>query len=104
MRFIPGDGVRFLDRYEVQDGALLLGIANERGDITAYVRRADGTRAHSFGGPVYDPPEFLNVCQRCERERDWCWPSRQCSPRPDDMSDAERRTATALAHKVGWIQ
>lgn len=98
MKFTPGDGYNTLDCWEVADRDVI-GVANEYGDITAYVQRADGTRGHSFGGPVYDPPEFLNVCQRdtvFSIEPDWCtheW----------DMTDAERRVAGALAARVGWL-
>lgn len=97
MKFIPGDGARCLDRYEAGDSSVI-GIANECGDITAYVRRADGTRGHSFGGPVYGPPEFANACQVVQNEApvDWC-------DHRFDMTAAERRIADGMARKVGWL-
>lgn len=104
MRYIAAEDER-LERYEVADGAGLLGIANEAGDITAYVKRADGTAGHAYGGPVYDPPEFLNVCERCKADGScggiglpFC-----NDPSGVELTDAEKRVATALAHKVGWM-
>lgn len=86
------------ETYEVADGAEVIGIANEAGDITAYVRRADGTRGHSYGGPVYDPPEFTNVCTRPDPFiGKW-----NCSHELD-MTAAERAVADALARRVGWM-
>jgi hypothetical protein len=90
----------YLERYEVADGAGVLGIANEGGDITAYVRRPDGTYGHCYGGPVYDPPEFANVC---ERPHDWPWWSEFVCDHRSDMTPAERAVADVLARHVGWM-
>lgn len=99
-RFIPAVDRHHLDRYEVADSAGTIGIANEHGDITAYVSRPDGSRAHSFGGPAYESPEFLNSCQQREITKrygdDWC-------DHQFDMTEAERRVADGLARLVGWV-
>jgi hypothetical protein len=99
-RFIPAADSDHLDRYELADSAGTFGIANECGDITAYVERADGSRGHSFGGPVYDPIGFLNACQRCRITDEfgdiaWC-------DHHHDMTESERRVADGLARLVGW--
>lgn len=99
MKHFPAKG-SYLERYEVADGAVL-GIANEHGDITAYVRRPDGTYGHCYGGPVYDPyPEFLNVC---ERPHDWPWWDDFVCDHASDMTPAERAVATVFARTVGWM-
>jgi hypothetical protein len=93
-----------LECYEVVD-EFTLTIWNEKGDVTAQVVRPDGTRGIAYGGPVYTPLEFLNVCERatndpilggdgihcpfvCEHER--------------DLNDAEKLVALELLHRVGW--
>lgn len=99
MKYTPAQGGD-LERWEVADGTGVLGIANEGGDITAYVRRPDGTYGHCYGGPVYNPqPEFLNVC---ERESDYRCTDWVCDHKTD-MTPAERATADAFARKVGWM-
>lgn len=98
MKYVPAQG-GYLERYEAADGAGVLGIANEGGDITAFVQRADGSYGHCYGGPVYDPyPEFMNVCERPSDYRcdDWI-----CS-HTTDMTAAERAVADVFARKVGW--
>jgi hypothetical protein len=99
MRHWPATDDGYLERYEVADGTGVLGIANEHGDITAYVRRADGTTGHSYGGPVYNPPEFTNVCQRSDDDP---WFGKWECPHTTDMTPAERAVADQLARKVGW--
>jgi hypothetical protein len=104
MRYLPARG-SLLERYEVEDG-VMLGIANEHGDITAYVERPDGTRGHAYGGPVYDPPEFANVCERVEQDRaaGHGWHRTECiCPHDTDLTAAEKAVADALARKVGWM-
>lgn len=101
MKYWPAWG-SYLERYEVADSTGVLGIANEAGDITAYVRRPDGTRGHCYGGPVYDPHrEFLNVC---ERHHDWPWWDDFVCDHKTDMTPAERAVADAFARKVGWME
>ena len=103
MKFTPAFG-GYLDRYEVEDGGLVLGIANEGGDITAYVRRSDGTSGHSYGGPVYEPPQFMNVCDRCQHEpRPMCCCGDGHAFDYSLMTKAECATATVFARKVGWM-
>jgi hypothetical protein len=98
--YVPARG-GWLERYEVADGAGVLGIANEQGDLVAYVERADGTRGQSYGGPVYDPPEFTNVCDRVPAHS-W-FPSRDWCTHLSDMTAAERATADVFARRVGWM-
>jgi hypothetical protein len=98
MKYTPAVD-QYLERYEVADGAGVLGIANEGGDITAFVRRADGTYGHCYGGPVYEPPEFTNVCAR----PDPLFHGRWVCDHKTDMTAAERATADAFARKVGWM-
>jgi hypothetical protein len=98
VKYYPAEGGR-LERYEVADGAGVLGIANEGGDITAYIRRPDGTHGHSYGGPVYDPPEFTNVCER----PDPCCEGQWVCDHRTDMTPVERSLADAFARKVGWM-
>lgn len=105
MRYFPATG-HYLERYEVGDDTVL-GIANENGDITAYVRRPDGTRGHAFGGPVYEPPEFENCCERVEADRangrDWPHTADWVCSHDTDLTTAEKSVADALARKVGWV-
>lgn len=100
MRYWPAWG-GYLERYEVADSTGVLGIANELGDITAYVRRPDGTYGHCYGGPVYEPhPEFANVC---ERPSEFWWRDEWVCDHKTDMSPAERAVANAFARQVGWM-
>jgi hypothetical protein len=97
VRYIPAFG-SYLERYVVADGAGTLIIANENGDIAAHVDRSDGTWGTCYGGPVYEPPEFTNVCERV-----WDWlPPFDCDHRLD-MTPAERAVADVLARRVGWM-
>lgn len=99
MRYVPADDDH-VEYYEVADGDLRLRIANEHGDITAWIRRVDGSIGNSYGGPVYDPPEFMNICERPDPlippDADWC-------PHMFDMTAAEQAVAGALARRVGWL-
>lgn len=110
MKFFPGDEANGrLDCYQVGDTDIL-NIVNENGDITAFVRRSDGTYGHAFGGPVYDPPEFMNTCSRrpcsvactCVDDCVTCATVRE-RVRPYWLTDGELAMATALARKVGWL-
>lgn len=105
MRYYPANG-DWLERYEVDDG-ILLGLANEQGDVVAYVRRPDGTRGNAYGGPVYDPPEFANVCERIEADRStglhWVPSEEWTCSHASDLTPGERAVADALARKVGWM-
>jgi hypothetical protein len=98
MTFIPGDPEQgTLDRWVLDDSAGIVVIANEFGDIVGTIVRPDGVAVHAYGGPVYDPPAFLNVCERESEARPWC-------KHRQDMTSAEKDVCTAFAEKVGWMQ
>jgi hypothetical protein len=98
MIFIPGDPEEgTLDTYKIEDSAGIVVIANEFGDIVGTIVRPDGVAVHAYGGPVYDPPAFLNVCEREPDARQWC-------KHRQDASPAEKDVLTAFAEKVGWMQ
>jgi hypothetical protein len=72
---------------------------DELGDVTASLKRIDGTEGHAFGGPVYDPQVFMNACTRYEHENrgpvTWCHHQR-------DLTPGECEVAYAFAKRVGW--
>lgn len=88
IQFLPGDLDRgLLDGYRLSDAGKIIEIYNEAGDVSCRVRRADGSQAIAYGGPVYRTKSFMQ----------------EVGGRYGHLSREERAVADAMAKRAGWF-